>query len=96
MTIIPDHRQVPAAELPPAGYEDATVYSSGVVLHPLPGRPKFEGVLNGPAGPMARFRDGDLVIRAGLQAIDSWAEELRLARRDLQGLEDDTNERTQS
>jgi hypothetical protein len=85
MTIIPDPNPIPGPI--PAGdaYEDATVYSSGVVLHPLPGRPHFDRVLDGPEGPMARFQDGDLVIRAGLAAIDAWAAELALARAELAG-----------
>ena len=86
-TIIPDPTPIPASSPAPAGdaYEDATVYRSGVVLHPLPGRPHFDGVLEGPDGPMARFQDGDLVIRADLAAIDAWTAELELARRELTG-----------
>jgi hypothetical protein len=88
-TIIPDPAPIPApnpaSRQVPGGdaYEDATVYSSGVVLHPLPGRPHFDGVLEGPDGLMARFQDGDLVIRADLAAIDAWTAELELARREL-------------
>lgn len=78
-TIIP-----PATAAPPApAYEDATVYHSAVVLHPLPGYPHLEDVLDGPSGPMARFRDGDLVLRADLAAIDRWAAELERARQQL-------------
>ncbi|GAA4225938.1 hypothetical protein GCM10022254_09140 [Actinomadura meridiana] len=77
--IIPDPKSAPADQ----GHEDATVYSSAVVLHPLPGTPRFEGVLTGPAGPMARLRDGDLVLRADLATITAWAAALETARKQL-------------
>jgi hypothetical protein len=78
-TIIPD----PTPAGPPAAYEDATVYRSSVVLHPLPGRPHFDGVLIGPGGPMARLSDGDLVLRADLATVTAWAAELERARQQL-------------
>lgn len=88
MTIIPDPCPVPAPAA--RGYEDATVYRSSVVLHRLPGRPAFEGLLNGPAGPMARLRDGDLVLRLDLPALAAWADVLETARKELTGSNDTT------
>lgn len=70
----------------PASYEDATVYSSGVVLHPLPGRPEYQGVIQaGPSGPIARIQDGDLVLRPDIAAIDRWLLALGEARAELTG-----------
>ncbi|MUN41491.1 hypothetical protein [Actinomadura litoris] len=61
--------------------EDATVYGSEVVLRALPGHPQFQGVLDGPAGPMVRLQDGPLVLRiADLPALDLWVAELERAR----------------
>lgn len=86
-TIIPDPTPTPIPAPAPAAagapYEDATVYRSSVVLHPLPGRPHFDGVLEGPSGPMARLSDGDLVLRADLPTVTAWAEELEKARQQL-------------
>lgn len=82
MTIISPLGSTPDTGTP--SYEDATVYSSGVVLHPLPGRPEYQGVIQaGPSGPIARIQDGDLVLRADAATVDRWLTALGEARNEL-------------
>lgn len=86
MTIISPLGSTPDTGTP--SYEDATVYSSGVVLHPLPGRPEFQGVVrSAPGGPVARIQDGDLVLRPDVAAIDRWLTALGQARNELTATE---------
>jgi hypothetical protein len=65
-------------------HEDASVYGSGVVLHPLGGRPEFKGVVDAPQGPFARIEDGDLVLRIDdVATLERWSQQMSVAAQQL-------------
>jgi hypothetical protein len=61
-------------------HEDITVYRTGIVHHPLSGRPEFKGLIPHADGPMARIQDGDLVFTIDdIDLLIRWRDAFSLA-----------------
>lgn len=62
--------------MPIQSHEEATVYGTACVLHPLAGRPEFKGVNDTPDGPVALIEDGPLALRVDDEpTLMRWAEQ---------------------
>lgn len=74
-------------------HEDASMFTRGVIHHPLSGRPEFKGLVDGPDGPMARIEDGDLTLTIDdLPTLLRWRDVMELAAVQLgMGLERKAN-----